>query len=155
AGGWLAAANYVGYLAGALSIVWLRIDATTAVRVGLMTIGIVTLGMGIAAGFAWWVVLRTIAGVASAWVLINGSSWCLERLAPWRSRLLNGTVFAGVGVGIALAGTICLGLMTTHATSATAWIVLGVVVAVLSAAIWPAFGASPPRATRSDADRGG
>jgi len=59
-------------------------------------------------------------------------------------------------VGIALAGTICLGLMTTHATSATAWIVLGVVVAVLSAAIWPAFGASPLRATRpGDAGRGG
>src|SRR5437773_4874005 len=71
AGGWLAAANYVGYLLGALSIVWLRIPAATAIRVGLLTIGVVTIGMGLVAGFVFWAVLRTIAGVASAWVLIN------------------------------------------------------------------------------------
>jgi MFS family permease len=149
AGGWLAAVNYVGYLAGALSIVWLRIGAATAVRAGLVTIGVATLGMGVAAGFAWWVALRAVAGVASAWVLINASAWCLERLAPWRSRLLNGTVFAGVGVGIALAGTICLGLMAVHASSARAWIVLGIVAVALSAGIWRAFGAGGPRAARA------
>jgi len=155
AGGWLAAANYVGYLTGALSIVWLRIGAATAVRAGLLTIGAVTIGMGLTAGFGWWVALRAIAGVASAWVLINASSWCLERLAPWRSRLLNGTVFAGVGVGIALAGTICLGLMAAHGSSATAWIVLGCVVVVLSAGIWRAFGARTPQAPRlTNGDRG-
>jgi MFS family permease len=157
AGGWLAAANYVGYLLGALSIVWLRIGAATAVRAGLLTIGVVTIGMGLSAGFAWWVLLRAVAGVASAWVLINASAWCLERLAPSRSRLLNGTVFAGVGVGIALAGAVCLGLMAVHASSASAWIVLGGVVVLLSAVIWRAFGGredrpSPRRAL--DRDRG-
>src|SRR5262245_31091079 len=44
-GGWLAAANYVGYLVGALSIVWLRIPAAVAIRAGLLTIAAATVGM--------------------------------------------------------------------------------------------------------------
>jgi MFS family permease len=153
AGGWLAAANYVGYLLGAISMVWLPIRAATAIRVGLLTIVAVTLGMGVVAGFASWVVLRAVAGVASAWVLINASAWCLERLAPSRSRLLNGTVFAGVGVGIALAGSICLALMQAHASSAAAWQVIGGLALVLSAGIWRVFGADGP-ASRDTGARG-
>jgi MFS family permease len=151
AGGWLAAANYVGYLLGALSIVWLRIPPATAIRVGLLTIGVVTIGMGLVAGFVFWAALRAIAGVASAWVLINASAWCLERLAPLRSPLLNGTVFAGVGVGIALTGTVCLGLMSVHASAARAWIVIGAIALVLAAGIWGAFGVGDRQPSR-DAD---
>jgi len=154
AGGWLAAANYVGYLLGALSIVWLRIPAATAIRVGLLTIGVVTIGMGLVAGFVSWAALRGLAGVASAWVLINASAWCLERLAPLRSPLLNGTVFAGVGVGIALTGAVCLGLMSVHASAARAWIVIGAIALVLAAGIWGAFGVGDRHPSRdTDAHR--
>ena len=148
AGGWLAAANYVGYLLGALSMVWLPIRAATAIRIGLLTIVAVTLGMGVVAGFASWVALRAVAGVASAWVLINASAWCLERLAPLRRPLLNGTIFAGVGVGIVLAGSVCLALMDAHASSAAAWRVIGLLALVLSAGIWRAFGAGEGRTSR-------
>src|SRR5262245_14317622 len=44
-GGWLAAANYLGYLIGALWAVRLRIAAVTAIRGGLALIGVVTLAM--------------------------------------------------------------------------------------------------------------
>src|SRR4030081_708987 len=63
-GGWLASANYVGYLAGALSVIWWRIGATTGIRVGLATIGLATLAMGLEHRFALWVVLRALGGVA-------------------------------------------------------------------------------------------
>jgi predicted MFS family arabinose efflux permease len=46
-GGWLASANYLGYLAGALSVIWWRIAATIGIRVGLATIGLATLAMGL------------------------------------------------------------------------------------------------------------
>src|SRR6202162_5281772 len=46
-GGWLASANYLGYLLGALSAVALRVRAATAIRAGLVVIGLVTLGMGL------------------------------------------------------------------------------------------------------------
>ena len=32
-------------------------------------------------GFAAWLALRTLAGIASAWVLIHMGSWCAQRLA--------------------------------------------------------------------------
>jgi predicted MFS family arabinose efflux permease len=140
AGGWLASANYAGYLAGALSAIALRLRAATAIRGGLVIIGLATLGMGLDGGFAVWVVLRALAGVASAWVLVSVSVWCLERLAALRAPALSGTVFAGVGTGIAAAGALCLALMHAAASSAQAWIALGILSLAFTAAVWPVFG---------------
>jgi hypothetical protein len=145
-GGWLASANYVGYLAGALSVIWWRIGATTGVRAGLATIGLATLAMGLAHHLVLWLVLRALAGAASAWVLIYVSAWCLESLASLGRPALGNTVYAGVGAGIALAGLVCLVLMHVGAGSARAWIVLGALAIVLSLGIWAVFrsrGAAP------------
>src|SRR5437879_7926172 len=117
-GGWLASANYLGYLLGAVSGMVLRVRPATMIRTGLVVIGIVTLGMGFEHGFAAWVVLRALAGVGSAWVLIFSSAWCL---ASVRRPLLNGVVFAGVGTGIAVAGGFCLVLMQEGASSRQVW----------------------------------
>jgi MFS family permease len=138
-GGWLASANYAGYLLGALSVMGLRMRATSAIRAGLVTIGLATLAMGLEGGLVWWLVLRLIAGVASAWVLINVSAWCLERLAALGRLGLTNTVFAGVGAGIVLAGGLCLALMHAGADSARAWTVLGAISLALALVIWPAF----------------
>jgi len=138
-GGWLASANYIGYLLGALSVMALRMRATSAIRAGLLTIGLATLAMGLESGLVWWLVLRTIAGVASAWVLINVSAWCLERLAMLGRLGLINTVFSGVGAGIVLAGGLCLALMHAGAGSARAWTGLGAISLVLAIGIWPAF----------------
>ena len=59
----------------------MRLAPETAIRSGLLVIGIATLGMGFASGIALWIALRALAGIASAWVLIFVSAWCLERLA--------------------------------------------------------------------------
>src|SRR5213593_1446794 len=153
-GGWLASSNYLGYLLGALSVIWRRIRATTAIRAGLVTIGLATLAMGLEHRFAVWLLLRAVAGVASAWVLIYVSAWCLDSLASLRRPALSSTVFAGVGAGIALAGALCLALMHVHAGSARAWIVLGALAIVLSLGIWTVFrpraGSPGAEAARSD-----
>jgi MFS family permease len=155
-GGWLASANYLGYLAGALSVIWWRIAATIGIRVGLATIGLATLAMGLQHHLAVWLALRALAGVASAWVLIYVSAWALEHLAALNRPALGNTVYAGVGTGIALAGGLCLALMHIGAGSARAWIVLGVLSIVLSVAIWSVFRGSPgsPVAAERPADRG-
>jgi uncharacterized MFS-type transporter YbfB len=156
-GGWLASANYVGYLAGSLSVIWWRIGATTAIRAGLVAIGLTTLAMGLAHHPAAWLVLRALAGVASAWVLIYVSAWCLERLASLGRPALSNTVYAGVGTGIALAGGLCLALMRVGAGSAPAWIVLGLLSVALSAGVWVVFGSrsgSPGANTERASGRG-
>src|SRR5258706_2434445 len=102
-GGYLASANYVGYLAGAL---WAMRPARSdvAIRASLLTIGVSTLAMGVTHGMAAWILWRMVAGMASAWALVHVSSWCLEQLSASGKPGLGGVVFSGVGWGMALAG---------------------------------------------------
>ncbi len=137
AAGWLAAANYLGYLIGALCAA--RLSPAWAIRGGLLLIAVVTFGMGIGTNFIGWLVLRLLAGIASAWVLVHVSVWALERLLAWHRSALSGVVFAGVGIGIAGAGALCVALMRTEVDSAHAWRVFGVASLVLTAALWTAF----------------
>ena len=133
-GGALAAANYFGYLLGAM---WAMrpAPASFVIRLSLLVVAAATLAMGFSEGMTVWAVLRFVAGVASAWALVYVSSWCVARLPANRM----GVVFAGVGGGVALAGLLCLALTQAGATSAQAWIVLGVVAIVIAASVWPVF----------------
>jgi predicted MFS family arabinose efflux permease len=139
-GGWLASANYLGYLIGALSAVRQRIRAATAIRASLAVIGLSTLGMALRDGFLLWVLLRTVAGVASAWVLIFVSAWALERLADLGRLKLSGVVYAGVGTGIVVAGAACLIVMSLRGSSSLAWTILGVGSLAAAAILWPFVG---------------
>ncbi|HEY6242234.1 MAG TPA: YbfB/YjiJ family MFS transporter, partial [Burkholderiales bacterium] len=133
-GGWLASANYAGYLVGALSAMRLPLSPVAAIRAGLLAISAATLAMGLLQGFAVWFALRALAGVASAWVLVFVSTWALARLAS------GGIVYSGVGAGIAAAGAVCLALMTAHASSSAAWIALGAASFVVTACLWRVLG---------------
>jgi predicted MFS family arabinose efflux permease len=144
-GGWLASANYAGYLLGALLAIRMRVAPTLAVRAALVAITLGTLAMGVTDGFGAWLALRLIAGIASAWVLIFASASCLERLAPFGRPLLGGAVFAGVGTGIAVAGLVCLALMTAGLGSRPAWLALGVLALLGTAGTWRAIGTPAPR----------
>jgi MFS family permease len=106
--GWLAAANYVGYFLGALSAIWMRISATLIVRFALVAITLLTATMGITHDLFFWLVLRGLAGIASAWALIFASAWTLQLLAARGKEKLSGIVFAGVGLGTMVAGGFCL-----------------------------------------------
>jgi len=138
-GGWLASANYVGYLAGSLAAIRMRMRPALAVRAGLAGIAVSTLAMSLEQPFASWAILRALAGGASAWVLIFGSAWCLERLAALGRPAFRGGVFAGVGVGVTIAGVACIVLMRSGASSVQAWIAIGALSAAVTALIWRTF----------------
>lgn len=139
AGGWLAAANYFGYLAGALSTVWLRLDSSVAVRAALLAIGFSTLAMGLIDGFAAWLALRAVAGVASAWVLVLVSAWTLERLAEARRPQLAGVLYAGVGTGVTIAGIVCLVVTQLGSAADANWIALGALALATAGGTWATF----------------
>jgi predicted MFS family arabinose efflux permease len=161
-GGWLASANYAGYLVGALTAAVVRASPRRMIRGSLVAIAVTTLAMALTPTFVAWIVLRVLAGVASAWVLVSVSAWALGVLAALRRPRLGGVVFAGVGVGIAVAGALCLVLMHAGTSSATAWATLGAVALLATAVIWRGVGAgstvspTPPAAraprTRARAD---
>jgi len=150
-GGWLASANYLGYFAGALWAGAVRVRAPVAIRAGLAAIALTTLAMALDAGFAAWAALRFAAGVASAWVLVHTSSWCLERLIPLGRPILAGVLFAGVGTGVAVAGLLCVVLMSVHAWSSSAWLLLGVASLAVTAVIWPVFSSPNEKTTQTGA----
>src|SRR6266404_8739254 len=143
--GWLASANYAGYLVGALSAIGLRLPSSFAIRAGLVVIGLSTLAMGLEHSFMLSAVLLAIAGIASAWVLVFVSTWALERLALLGRSQLSGTVYAGVGTGIVIARGTCLVVMSLHSRSADAWLSLGIISIAVTAVIWPLLKEGPSR----------
>src|SRR5215467_15661093 len=64
-GGWLASANYLGYLVGALSAMGSGLGQRFAIRAGLLAIAAATLAMAFTGSFATWMILRALPGVAS------------------------------------------------------------------------------------------
>ena len=137
-GGWLASANYAGYLVGALTAVTLGLRPVAMVRLALVAVALSTLAMAWEAGIFAAMALRCVAGVASAWVLVSTSAWCLHRFerAPAGQRpRLAATLYAGVGVGILAAGLACLALLRAGGDARTGWLVLGGAAAVATVAL--------------------
>lgn len=139
-GAWLAGVNYAGYLAGALACSSLWPASRRAAALGLAAVAITTVGMGLTGSLAAWFALRFIAGVASAYVLVGVSAWALPALALRRRTAALGWVFAGVGVGVLVAGVIGLETALAGRGSAAAWIVLGAASTLAALAAWPVLG---------------
>ena len=135
-GGWLAAGNYAGYLAGALLAPLL--PTAIGVRAGLAGVALFTLAMPLVQQVGAWILLRALAGVASAWVLVHVSAWTLERLALARPEL-SGVVYAGVGAGSVVAGLVCLGVLELRLDADSAWVALGVTALLATVMVWPLF----------------
>jgi len=149
AAGWLAASNYLGYLLGALCAA--RLPRAWAIRGSLLLIAVVTFAMGVTNAFVPQLLLRLFAGAASAWVLVHVSAWALDRLHALGRADASGVVYAGVGIGIAGAGLLCMALMAAHVGSVRTWQVFGVVSLVFAAATWTTFGGDAQPAAASAA----
>ena len=144
---WLASANYLGYLAGALLCTvapwiasrvpgWPHADGPRVARGGLWATAALTLAMALPWPAAW-PALRFAAGVASAYVLVYGSSWCLGELAARNAAPLGGVMFTGPGVGIVLSGLLVSALVEWHGRAATGWLLFGALAFALTAVIRP------------------
>ena len=148
---WLASANYLGYLLGALLCTlgpWLRGRAPwwpawrsgTVVRVGLAATCLLTLGMALPLP-GLWPTLRFAAGVASAVVFVFTSGWCLMQLARRDAPALGGLIYAGPGGGIVASGLAAGLLVQWQGSAAFGWSTFALLAAALSAFAWPAFAA--------------
>ena len=146
----LASANYLGYLVGALlctfqPMIWSRfaslpsVAATTWLRGGLVGTCVLTLGMALQLPALWpW--LRFTAGVASAFVFVFTSGWCLARLAERNASNLGGLMYTGPGAGIAISGVLASGMVVLQWRAAAGWLIFGVLACGLTVATWRIFG---------------
>lgn len=149
-GAWLAAANYLGYLLGALSAAYLPGRPRAQVVLSLLATAALTASMAASSDERVWTVLRLAAGMVSAWTLVAVSGWAVSALAQRQRSDAAGWVFAGVGLGMACAGS---WVWWRHEAGAQAlWAQLGGLALGLAAAVallWPE-GAGP-----GTADQGG
>jgi MFS family permease len=132
----LATANYLGYLIGALTGIFVPAVARSrpAARVSLIVV-IVTLAlMPVTADATAWLALRLLAGVASALLFLIATSAMLARLHRGAQHLV-GWGFGGVGLGIALSGALVLALQSMS-TWRAAWWGTAALAAVLGIAAW-------------------
>ena len=143
AAGWLASANYLGYFIGAVSAIWIRTRSAAIILISLLAIALVTAAMGVTDNPRAWLVLRALAGIASAWALVFGSAWVLQRLATMGRHRLAGVVFGGVGLGAALAGGMCLVFLHLAWSSDRAWIAMGTAALFFTVMIWPGYAGAP------------
>jgi MFS family permease len=139
-GSWLATANYLGYLAGALLCMVLprSWSVPLMIRSGLIATVLLTLGMALPLP-ALWPPLRFLAGVVSAVVFVFTAGWCLARLARLGAPAMAGAIFTGPGLGITLSGLAATFMVAVHWSAATGWLVFALLAAVLSALVWPVF----------------
>ncbi len=153
AAGWLASANYLGYLAGALLCtfqpwIWARVrglppvDGPRVVRGGLVATGVLTLAMAL----PWpplWPLLRFAAGVTSALVFVYTSGWCLMALARRGDAALGGAMYTGPGAGIVLSGLLASVMVAWQWRAAAGWVVFGVLAFGLAALVWRTIRSDP------------
>ncbi len=137
--GLIAAANYLGYFVGAVDSIFARSHHHVRGRLygGLWLCVLLTLASYWAHGFWPHLLLRFGTGVASAWALVMITSLSQPlALAAGRPRM-GALVFAGPGLGILLTGLLALGSNLMGQTSATLWLVYGVVALLMLLAILP------------------
>ena len=131
---WLSSSNYIGYLVGALSLLKSK-RHPLFVMLGLSLVTLTT-WLASLSSFGWLLVLRFLAGVASAWVLVSISAFAINWLKS-RQVASSGLIYTGVGIGITLTGLICSYFIFQ---SATATIAAQSSLSPLSSRLWQYLG---------------
>ena len=143
----LGAANFAGYLAGALLgrplaarlsnrhvLRWLMVAATSAFFACAFPVSV-----------GWFFVWRFLSGLSGGAIMVLVATAILPHIAPARRAFVSGMIFLGLGLGIAASGTLVpellkLGLRAT-------WFGLGAVSLLLTALTWAGWPATDAPAT--------
>ncbi len=155
AASWLASANYIGYLVGALLCMlqpwlWARFPRlpswafTQLIRGGLLMTVVLTLAMAWS-GASAWPLLRFLAGVTSGVVFVFTSGWCLSQLARLGFPSMGGYIYMGPGAGILLSGLLASGMVAWHWTAASGWLIFGLLAFGMTALVWRRLDGSDER----------
>lgn len=135
--GRIAAANYLGYLAGA---VWAGRVISDAGRHRLLGWGLLITALSLAPmaltnASTAWMAIRFISGLTSAWVFVTASALVVPYLHGHGRAAWDGWHFGGVGLGMALSGLL-VAAVAPAAGSSGGWLVLATVGAALAVVAW-------------------
>jgi len=137
AGGWLATANYAGYMSGALLAAWvseLRLKFQLY-RLGLVLAVLTTAAMGLTHDVLLWALMRFVSGFSSTAGMLLASGLVLNWLMRHGHRPELGLHFAGVGLGVVVSG-VAVGSMAGHLAWDAQWLALGALGLLLFVPAW-------------------
>ena len=125
--GFIASANFLGYLLGALAASTPRLPGSRRTwLVGTLAVSaLTTAAMGLTGAMPLFLLLRFVGGVASAFVLVFASALVLDRLIAAGRGDLAGLLFAGVGLGIAISAALVSGLLYAGGDWRDLWLASG------------------------------
>ncbi|EDI4569265.1 MFS transporter [Salmonella enterica subsp. enterica serovar Orientalis] len=146
---WIASANYAGYLAGSLLFSFGLFHLPSRLRPMLLAsavaTGILILSMAIFTQPAVVMLVRFLAGVASAGMMIFGSMIVLHHT---RHPFVIAALFSGVGAGIALGNEYVIGglhyALSAHSLWLGAGALAGILLLIVAMLIPPRAHALPP-----------
>ncbi|MDE3739748.1 YbfB/YjiJ family MFS transporter [Pseudomonas resinovorans] len=150
--GLVAAANYLGYLIGALDAFNVRSPGQARLRlvIGLWATALLTLASVPAEGLWPHVLLRFALGVASAWVLVVVTGLSQRIAADANRPRLGSLVFAGPAFGVMLTGLLALQLNLQGQGSAALWLAFGALALVLTLLTQPLLPSAPTAAPQME-----
>lgn len=120
--GLIASANFFGYFAGALLAAMRLPGSRRSWLLGSLAVTAICLAaMGLTSSVPLFLLLRLVAGMASAFALIFSSALVLDRLASAGRGALSAVHFAGVGSGIAVSAALVALLVSSGATWSSLW----------------------------------
>ena len=137
--GLIAAANYLGYLIGALDAIRARRPEQVRARLytGLWLCVLLTLVSYWAQGFWPHLLLRLGAGVASAWVMVMITALSQQIAVSTNRPRLGALVFAGPGAGVVLTGLLALFANAHGQNSSTLWLIYAMAALLMLLLIMP------------------
>lgn len=154
---YLGAANLLGYLAGAVLGNRLsgRFGAVPVLRWSMAASAVSLLVCAEPLGFLWVFVWRLVAGIAGGALMVVAAPTALARVPQGRRGLAGGLIFTGVGLGIAISGTLVPTLLQVGLEQT--WLALGGLCALLTALVWTWWpdGAVPRKVGGARAASGG
>jgi predicted MFS family arabinose efflux permease len=138
---WMNTANAVGYIAGALSGMWLlgRMRVAPLFVCGLF-VTIVSVSLtGLGGPFEWLFLMRILAGIGTAWAFSCGGALITLMYVhqPPLRGYATGLFFGGAGIGMVLTALTVPALVESFGVRSwrSGWFVLGIISAML--AVWP------------------
>lgn len=146
---YLQAANFGGYVAGALFArhIAARVPTRPLLRGMMLLASLSFVACAVPLSFAWFLLWRGAAGLAGGVLMVLAAPTILAIVPPGRRGVASGAIFTGVGIGVAASGTLVPWLARFGVPAV--WIGFGVIATLLTALAWRGWpdGGALPRAT--------
>jgi MFS family permease len=133
---YLGASNLTGYIIGSMAGTFLNryVGSVALIRSMLLLVTVSFIACAFPLSYPLYFIIRLLAGFGGGVIMVITAPTIFKHTAPERKGLVGGVIFSGVGIGIALAGTLIPFLVSRGLE--TTWFVFAAIALILTLLIW-------------------